>query len=310
MSLAYSCTDSKTGVEMNPENLSNLSITDPQATAMGQPSIPISGFAICVSARIASGDRKIDLVQHTPKRDKGPQIIPTPRVIPNGGNPHQPFASSGPSSVNTGIATFERMQFKTATANNGKRRAAQQFYAITIELYAVSAWDGSFILAGYSESNCLVVRGRSPGHYVDGGGVMSPSLRQSSTGYEGSPQTPMSSFNSPMTAMSYQVTTPQMSESVLPMTGSLLTNSESDVFVLSQHSTPGMVDVGTFSNYSPDYLTQNLWADSAALGVGTPGDGMSYDLGFNGAKGMGYGISGMPLSPPKSSSLFYDSGGF
>jgi hypothetical protein len=286
MSLAYTCTDNKTGQEMNSANLPNLSITDPHARP-GQPSILISGFAVCVSARIASGERKIELVQHTAKRDKGPQIIPTPRKLTNGGNPH--LASS------LKIATFERMQFKTATANNGKKRAAQQFYTMTIELYAVSAYDGSFILAGFCESNCLVVRGRSPGHYVEGSRqCISPSIRASTNSYDSydaSPRTPVSSIPSPLMALPFQQTTPLMSESVLPMSGSLLTSGASDVFVLSQH-TPSVMD-NSFTNYSPEFLTNNMWAGSNLSGNNP---GMSYDLGAR-----------VPLSPPKSSDLLYNS---
>lgn len=34
----------------------------------------IEGFGICVSARVANGEKKIELVQQTAKRDKGPQM--------------------------------------------------------------------------------------------------------------------------------------------------------------------------------------------------------------------------------------------
>jgi hypothetical protein len=304
ISLAYSCTDAETGEEMTPENLKNLVISDP--AVMGQNSIPISGFAMCVSARIASGERKIDLVQHTPKRDKGPQIIPTPRQLINGGNPHQPFSAGGPSG-NTSVATFERMQFKTATATNGKRRVAQQFYTITIELYAVSAWDGSFILAGYSESNCLVVRGRSPGHYVEGGLLLSPSMRASHSLDTGSPQTPISSFSSPMAFPTNVMSlTPQMSESILPVGASLLsTHANSDVFVLSQHPTHQ-----TFNPYNP---VQSLWADNS-MPTAEAMEGRNYggDYDFTIQKGVAGGYAGeMPITPKStdSESLFYEAMG-
>lgn len=121
----------------------------------------IDFFTIGVSARVSGSDKKIELVQHTPKRDKGPQMIPEPRVVSAGGNLH--LASVG---SNHNIVTFERMQFKTATANNGKRRAAQQYYEIVVDLYANSATGKSFKVAT-SVSAPLVVRGRSPGHYAD-----------------------------------------------------------------------------------------------------------------------------------------------
>lgn len=118
-------------------------------------------FSIGVSARVTGSDKKIELVQHTPKRDKGPQMIPEPRVVSAGGNLH--LASVG---SNHNIVTFERMQFKTATANNGKRRAAQQYYEIVVDLCANTSTGKQFKVASCT-SAALVVRGRSPGHYAD-----------------------------------------------------------------------------------------------------------------------------------------------
>ncbi|KAI8371553.1 uncharacterized protein BYT42DRAFT_580674 [Radiomyces spectabilis] len=118
-------------------------------------------FSIGVMARVAGSDKKIDLVQHTPKRDKGPQMVPMPCAVRPGGNPH--LASVGPHQ---NIVTFERMQFKTATANNGKRRAAQQYYEVAIDLFAYTA-TGEQLRVATCTSAPLVVRGRSPGHYAD-----------------------------------------------------------------------------------------------------------------------------------------------
>ncbi|KAI8333261.1 hypothetical protein EDC96DRAFT_428341, partial [Choanephora cucurbitarum] len=123
--------------------------------------LQVEYFSIGISARIASNDKKIEIVQHTPKRDKGPQIIPEPRLVRAGGNLH--LASVG---ANHNIVTFERLQFKTATANNGKRRAAQQYYEIVIDLYANFSNQPPLCVASCSSAP-LVVRGRSPGHYAD-----------------------------------------------------------------------------------------------------------------------------------------------
>ncbi|KAI7901469.1 uncharacterized protein BX663DRAFT_475296 [Cokeromyces recurvatus] len=118
-------------------------------------------FSIGITARVSGSDKKIELVQHTPKRDKGPQMVPEPRIVNPGGNLH--LASVG---SNHNIVTFERMQFKTATANNGKRRAAQQYYEIVVDLYANTSI-GKRFQAATCTSAPLVVRGRSPGHYAD-----------------------------------------------------------------------------------------------------------------------------------------------
>ncbi|KAJ2842954.1 hypothetical protein IWW36_005724 [Coemansia brasiliensis] len=125
---------------------------------------PVRGFSIAIAARVAGNGTRIELVQHTPKRDKGPQMTPQPQPVQPG------------SDV---AASFERLQFKTATANNGKRRAAQQYYILELELLADCS-DGTQLLIATTESLPIVVRGRSPGHYADTGrrtrsGVMSAS---------------------------------------------------------------------------------------------------------------------------------------
>lgn len=122
-------------------------------------------FQLGISARVSKsdGNKHVVLVQHTPKRDRGPQIIPRPKTVCAGGDLGQ-YPSVDPGQL---IVTFERLQFKTATANNGRRRAAQQYYALIIELLAVVKGSQSPKLIAYVESAPLVVRGRSPGHYSD-----------------------------------------------------------------------------------------------------------------------------------------------
>lgn len=123
---------------------------------------PVSRFVLGISARVSTNDNKeIELIQHTPKRDKGPQMTPEPKTIFPGGN--LSLSSVGNTQ---NIATFERIQFKTATANNGKRRAAQQYYVLVIDLYA-ETHPGERVLVASCVSSPLVVRGRSPGHYAD-----------------------------------------------------------------------------------------------------------------------------------------------
>ena len=127
----------------------------------------VVGFHMGIMAKIQGATRKIDLVQHTAKRDKGPQLIPNVKSVVPGGNPLLALGLGGSSTV----ATFDRLQFKTATANNGKRRAAQQYYMVVVELYAeIRRGDDSEmerVLVATSTSAPLVVRGRSPGHYDD-----------------------------------------------------------------------------------------------------------------------------------------------
>lgn len=121
----------------------------------------VQRFLLGVSARVANSEKEIELIQHTPKRDKGPQYRPEPKPITPGGN-----LSMSSVANNQNIVTFERVQFKTATANNGKRRAAQQYYICIIELFAETD-RGQLVKVGSCQSAPLVVRGRSPGHYAD-----------------------------------------------------------------------------------------------------------------------------------------------
>ncbi|CAG8495866.1 13830_t:CDS:2 [Ambispora leptoticha] len=121
----------------------------------------IIGFHLGITAKVSNSDKKIELVQHTPKRDKGPQMVPQPKAIRPGGNLN--LSSVG---TNSNIVTFERIQFKTATANNGKRRAAQQYYVVLVDLFA-QVENGELHCVATSQSAPLVVRGRSPGHYAD-----------------------------------------------------------------------------------------------------------------------------------------------
>lgn len=69
--------------------------------------------------------------------------------------------------------TFERLQFKQATANNGKRRAQQQYYHINVELYVdirqKDANEPMWVMVARRSSCPVVVRGRSPIHYQSDG---------------------------------------------------------------------------------------------------------------------------------------------
>ncbi|GKT45641.1 meiosis-specific transcription factor NDT80 [Colletotrichum spaethianum] len=152
----------------------------------------VLGFAMSISAVVAENDsHTIELVQHTPKRDKGPVEKPGkvrlhpkhPQMSHPMGLYHGDSVLGGPSRIGfpdgggyggqqSGDSyqtehTFERIQFKQATANNGKRRAAQQYYHLLIELWADVGSQGpnNFIRIAYRKSAKMIVRGRSPGHY-------------------------------------------------------------------------------------------------------------------------------------------------
>ena len=183
----------------------------------------VVAFAMCISAVVDSaGGKAVELVQHTPKRDKGPQHKPTKiKLAP------QPASSAGFSNTNQNhqqthgnhggefatfpqqsqqqyVASFERIQFKSATANNGKRRAAQQYYHLIVELYAdvgnasssgSASSENGWVKIAYKISAPMVVRGRSPGHYADERRVQSPGGNSGSGNGNNNTQSPTSNGN-------------------------------------------------------------------------------------------------------------------
>lgn len=175
-------------IQFTPAAASSTSTTPGQ-----QQTYQVYGFAMCISAMVAENEHQnIELVQHTPKRDKGP--ITKPNKIPMAPKmssaSHQLMNPYGDGSTMPGTRaslysdglggpqgggqqllpaehTFERIQFKHATLNNGKRRAAQQYYHLIVELWAdVGAHcPDQYVKVAYRKSAKMIVRGRSPGHY-------------------------------------------------------------------------------------------------------------------------------------------------
>jgi meiosis-specific transcription factor NDT80 len=167
----------------------------------------IQSMAVSLAAAVdGPGGKSIELIQHTPKRDKGPQLTmkkellePTPpgKGHEHGGGyglntyqhsttmtgpqlplqkesdtSHQQYSPTSHTNTNYQHA-FERIQFKSATANNGKRRAQQQYYCLIVELWAnvQNPRDASpvWVKIGSRSSHPVVVRGRSPSHYSNEG---------------------------------------------------------------------------------------------------------------------------------------------
>lgn len=169
------------------------------------PIEPILQFAVTISAKTAVMNTNQEsesraLVQHTPKRDKATESVPgkvalqpappaslsstgaltnngnlypSSQQVPSGMlmdyNPNYPSVQHQTSPTSH---TFERIQFQKATANNGKRRAQQQYFHIVVKLSAEVGRAGEtshWIEIATKLSNPMVVRGRSPGHYKDNG---------------------------------------------------------------------------------------------------------------------------------------------
>ncbi|KJX92196.1 p53-like transcription factor like protein [Zymoseptoria brevis] len=82
-------------------------------------------------------------------------------------------STQSPQPGQTCSHTFERVQFKQATANNGKRRASQQYFHLVVELFADVCKENSdtpnWVKVAHRVSEKIVVRGRSPSHYQNEG---------------------------------------------------------------------------------------------------------------------------------------------
>ncbi|KAL4927656.1 NDT80 / PhoG like DNA-binding family protein [Aspergillus undulatus] len=160
----------------------------------------IHQFSMSISAIVNAQHNEVrELVQHTPKRDKQserpPQRVilqpsPAAGMVPSigsttSGHPYSLMSPPAGMGMEYNSAyggapqqpqpptqhTFERIQFQKATANNGKRRAQQQYYNLVVDLYAEITGPlggNEWVKIARKLSFPMVVRGRSPGHYKDG----------------------------------------------------------------------------------------------------------------------------------------------
>ena len=83
----------------------------------------VRSMVIGIGANVEEGSsEEIELLQHTPKHKEGPMHSPEPIVVYQ--NPQYERLSIPDQHIITLTHIFERIQFKKATANDGKRRAA------------------------------------------------------------------------------------------------------------------------------------------------------------------------------------------
>ena len=82
------------------------------------------------------------------------------------------YGSSGQAQDE--IVLFNNVQFRSVTANNGIKNLAQRFYHLKVELHADVGTDKGhehWVKIASRVSAPLVVRGRSPSHFSDSGGI-------------------------------------------------------------------------------------------------------------------------------------------
>lgn len=172
----------------------------------------VRSFAVAISATIKSQDEHRQLVQHTPKRDRKSERMPsmvqlqptTPgstgtfsTAVDFGSALHLDYhpssypTASNPQPLSVPFShTYERIQFQKATANNGSRRAQQQYYRVVVELHATVVdprFGTTTLQIARRVSDPVVVRGRSPGHYRSRDQTVSNG-RAAGSAYNGFPQ--------------------------------------------------------------------------------------------------------------------------
>ena len=277
LSTTFSCVTVMPGIEgelpFNP-------MEEPCVIEQDGQLYPVDQFKVCIAARVAAGEKPIGLIMHTSKRDKGPQIVPSPRPIRPGGvlssnQLHQLLGSSQLTAVsNQSIVAFERVQFKNATANNGKRRAAQQHYVIDVILYAevMKPHGHELIPVGKISSSPLIVRGRSPGHY-SGNGIMQ---QQSYQGF-------MNMY-------------PQQDQFNMVGGGNMMGGNMFDQSIM--HMQPNQFSPGLMNNNSFGAPLPRLHI-SPSMQLSSPG-GMFSPVG----SGFGLAMSAQPSDSPSNSGMF------
>ncbi|ORZ19774.1 hypothetical protein BCR42DRAFT_489649 [Absidia repens] len=123
----------------------------------------VQQFYVGIDGQSTANGTRVALVQLTTKRDRGAQTTPELKPI----RPAGAYSLSKDDDIQP-IVSFERMQFKTATGNNGKYRSGtQKYFAVVVELFAKTESSDDLILVATTTSQGIVVRGRSPGHYAD-----------------------------------------------------------------------------------------------------------------------------------------------
>lgn len=137
---------------------------NPQGTLsllVDQRSLPVGQFLINLTAQTASTDNipstPIELVQHSRKGDNQPPTRVGFYELP-------PLGTETSSALSRGH-TFERIQFRIPTANNGRRRVdQQQFFNLVIELWC-ELIGGDRVKIAQRVSAPIIVRGRHPGQF-------------------------------------------------------------------------------------------------------------------------------------------------
>lgn len=132
-------------------------------------SVPVTGLEVTISA-IESVDgnpvRLIVIPWKTPPPNS-PEVNQSPDQEPPA-LPLIPFQEEGTETADGDYAVYpigwRRLQFRIATANNGRRKELQQHFVLHLKVYATLANNNRVVLTE-SITSPIVVRGRSPRNF-------------------------------------------------------------------------------------------------------------------------------------------------
>ncbi|CUM64124.1 uncharacterized protein PRCAT00001715001 [Priceomyces carsonii] len=164
----------------------------------GNQKVSINCFALRLVSKCCEDDMQINLVQHTAKRDRGPQfkppvypavtgVLPSHQVIKQAANIRNEskidqfnklffldnaeiWKTSDKSILHTyppgkiaTVARYERIQFSTSI-NYRKPTMVNRHFTLQVELLGLLS-DGNYTILASTETPPLIVRGRSPSNY-------------------------------------------------------------------------------------------------------------------------------------------------
>ncbi|SMQ47702.1 unnamed protein product [Zymoseptoria tritici ST99CH_1A5] len=165
--------------------------------------IPIIGQELVISATESTEGNSVKIISVPWKTPTNPtSSVPEDKTERE--PPSFPIDLINVQEMNTDFASFpfqwKRLQFRIATANNGRRKELQQHFVVKLKLLATLATGGKIPIASV-QSGAIIVRGRSPRNFqsrkdmpLNGGGHARKTSnlpgRASSSSNEGPTATP------------------------------------------------------------------------------------------------------------------------
>ncbi|KAF2209539.1 hypothetical protein CERZMDRAFT_86862 [Cercospora zeae-maydis SCOH1-5] len=129
--------------------------------------IPIIGQELVISANESTEGNPVKIISVPWKTPAGP-AGPAPEDKTEREPPSIPLDLMNVQEINTDFASFpfqwKRLQFRIATANNGRRKELQQHFVVHLKVLATLATGGKIPICAV-RSGAIIVRGRSPRNF-------------------------------------------------------------------------------------------------------------------------------------------------